>query len=435
MEKTSKWRRWTLRLGLALPAVGLIVLVGLDAWATRQLAHEIQRAQALGSLELETYVPRLGRGEANATHVLSAASHLLLAAPFERDTPAWNDVSLDQAGLDPELVERARAWIGRPRHELALGALDLHASTRACRVTYGKPAELPHIAHSFSNQRGIAVLRTAKLLRSRAWVSSADGDTEAAYRDAAMMLRMSNWVHTELPSLFSWLIGNAVAKMGTQVMEELHQVAPPSAEARGLLRQELELLQKRGPSWGLEAERALSHEKMLQGYLWGTIDRGGSLFSQLRLAFTSWQEKAFHAKWLAVHNELVRQARLPVYERPGVDALYIDDSPYAIPAKMLVPNITHALDKADELAMDYRLALLALAWEQERDSEGAYPVDPRTLDAPPDLFTGRALTWRREADRWIVYSVGVNQQDEDGVDEATPQSGDADDVGWRLPVA
>ncbi len=79
---------------------------------------------------------------------------------------------------------------------------------------------------------------------------------------------------------------------------------------------------------------------------------------------------------------MIRQAKLPVHERPGFDALYDDDSPFAIPVRTLVPNLVYSLEQGDDLAMRYRLALLALAWEEFREANGVYPAGPQALTVP-----------------------------------------------------
>lgn len=440
MAKQRRWKRWAAGtlVGLALLAPAALFI--LDAWANRRLERQVRAAESNGgSLSYADYLPALATGEPNASHALTSASHLLVSMPPDDEAAAWRDVPLDRAVADPALVDRARVWLERPQNRLALEIVDLWAPVREARYPHARPDDVALVFDRIASERGAPSLRIMAVLRTRALAGIADGRADDAYGDAALLLRLASWIRTEVPSVLTWIIGNAVAKTGIETMEELQQIAPPPSAARALLRTELTRLAERRRSWGLEADRAMSHQKMLRGGLWTASDGAATLWTALSRAFRLWQEKAFHARWLAAYGELIRQANLPAYERPGLDEILDDDSPFAIPVKLLVPNLVDSFDKTDAVVMRCRLALLALAWEEHREAEGAYPEDPQALvpdyleALPADVFSGRPLVWPPEPDHRIVYSVGVNRKDDGGVDRGTPQSGDEDDIGWRLP--
>ncbi len=434
MAQQRNWKRWTARVLLGLAVLALIAFLGFGAWASRRLARQESVAEALGgSLSYAEYLPALENGERNASHALSAASHLLSSMPPDEEPAAWRDVPLDRAVADAVLPERVRIWLERPENRLVLEILDLHASVREARLPHDQADELDLFSNRLSNERGIPMLWLRTVLRTRALARIADGRADDAYGDAALLLRLANWIQTEYPTALTWIIGNAVAKTGTTTMEELQQITPASPEARALLREELTLLVQRRRSWGLEGDRALSHRQMLHGGLWNENGHRASLGKALRRTLQSPYEKAFHAQWLAGYSELIRQANQRAYEREGIQAMLDDDSPFMIPVKFLVPNLVDSLDKTDAMAMRCQLALLALTWEEHREAEGSYPDDPGALTLPSDVFNGQPLIWRRESGHWPVYSVGVNQRDDGGVDKGTPQSGDEDDIVWRLP--
>lgn len=63
-------------------------------------------------------------------------------------------------------------------------------------------------------------------------------------------------------------------------------------------------------------------------------------------------------------------------------------------------------------------------------------IDSSGFESAPigwDALTGQPLLVTRRGGQTIVYSVGLNLKDEGGVDAGTPQSGDEDDIVWRLP--
>jgi hypothetical protein len=112
-------------------------------------------------------------------------------------------------------------------------------------------------------------------------------------------------------------------------------------------------------------------------------------------------------------------------------------SPLTFLAGMTIPNYTRAwqtLARNQTLANEGRVAC---ALERYRLAEGQYPTKlaelvPRFADAlPHDLINGWPLHYRRTNDgRFLLYSVGWNEQDDGGV----PGDRDTGDWVWQAPT-
>jgi hypothetical protein len=105
---------------------------------------------------------------------------------------------------------------------------------------------------------------------------------------------------------------------------------------------------------------------------------------------------------------------------------------------LLVPamrKVCQAADRTEQIGQNLRVAFALAAHKSEH---GRYPKDLKALApgylarVPPDLFSGKALIYRPRADGYLLYSVGVNGQDEDGrfYDDDPP----GDDLAVRMPL-
>ena len=89
----------------------------------------------------------------------------------------------------------------------------------------------------------------------------------------------------------------------------------------------------------------------------------------------------------------------------------------------------------EQVQRNVRLAFALAAYKGENAN---YPVTldvlaPKYLAAVPgDVFTGRAMQYRRDAAGYVLYSLGLNGADDGGrwVDDQPP----GDDVRVRMPL-
>jgi hypothetical protein len=94
---------------------------------------------------------------------------------------------------------------------------------------------------------------------------------------------------------------------------------------------------------------------------------------------------------------------------------------YALQARMLFPALGKSILKFTAIQADVDLARVACALERYRLAQGEYPatldvLPPRFIaNLPHDLINGQPLHYRRTDDgRFVLYSVGWNEQDDGG---------------------
>ena len=139
------------------------------------------------------------------------------------------------------------------------------------------------------------------------------------------------------------------------------------------------------------------------------------------------QNKAFIVK---LHQEFSlpvidlenRLFRFDVYQRARAYEPKIKTAhPYRILGGMLFPAVLNVAEKFAYSQSALDLARVACALERHRLKHGAFPETTTALipeflpKLPHDLMSGTALKYRRTADgKFILYSVGLNQTDDDG---------------------
>ncbi|HRZ57307.1 MAG TPA: hypothetical protein P5525_17845, partial [Candidatus Paceibacterota bacterium] len=108
-------------------------------------------------------------------------------------------------------------------------------------------------------------------------------------------------------------------------------------------------------------------------------------------------------------------------DKQSIEARLGSRTPYNVFASLMGPPVSAAARNAARAQATVNLARVAVAIERHRLNRGSLPdsieaLAPRYLDpVPPDPVNGQPLRYRRgEADRFTLYSLGVNGQDDQG---------------------
>lgn len=105
---------------------------------------------------------------------------------------------------------------------------------------------------------------------------------------------------------------------------------------------------------------------------------------------------------------------------------------------LMLPAFNRVQSAADRCEQSQNNLYLAFALAAYRRDHGCYPkqlgaLAPKYLDKiPVDLFSGKPLVYRPSDDGYLLYSVGVNGQDEQGRSYGDQPPGD--DLTIRMPV-
>jgi len=149
------------------------------------------------------------------------------------------------------------------------------------------------------------------------------------------------------------------------------------------------------------------------------------------------------ANYLRYMTGLIEAARLEPWEmRERLAPLYedVEKAKWANLTRILAPALAreiryHVLSEAN-----VDLARVALALRLHKHEHGAYPerldvMTPSILKTiPKDAFTGQPLVYRLVDSGFVVYSVGLDDTDNDG-NEEPPDRSNRDqgvDIVWKV---
>ena len=267
-----------------------------------------------------------------------------------------------------------------------------------------------------------------------------DGDIGEALGMLAAGLRMAEGVKHQ-PDSMSQMMGNACAWICFKTLQSvLDQRFPPEIAAERLLAQLGQLRDRKHLLWGLQGDRCV---------MIATFDRlrdMGSgpleLRASERASFEPWSfiDRTMllldEVAYLDLMARAIEIAARPRYEsREAFEQLLREIegmSKFDTLATVSIPAINGAHQAEERLAAQCDLAEIAIRLKHYQGKTGSYPAElqdivPEFLPAlHVDRFSGDPYTYKREGDGFVIYSVGVNGQDDGG----DPDRKDGDIV-WR----
>jgi hypothetical protein len=122
-------------------------------------------------------------------------------------------------------------------------------------------------------------------------------------------------------------------------------------------------------------------------------------------------------------------------------------------ARLLVPAVSRLAPKVARAQTEVDLVTTACALERYRLANGHYPDELTQLvpgflaKLPNDVIDGKPMRYRKEGERFALYSIGWNAQDDGGQFPPKPEGGpefkrgiesapaDAGDWVWRYPAS
>lgn len=344
----------------------------------------------------------------------------------EEGRSAAEDVLVGLRRIEPELRELRKEAAGRRSFRFDL------------RYEDGFSMVIPHVAHS---------RKIATALQLRAVACLAGGRSEEALADTLLGLRMGDGLADE-PVLISALVRIAIDGLMLQpVWEGCVERRWSEAECAELQRVLGQRDYLRGMRRALEGERVLlrpAYETVARSGPWswwggqpdafeGMVGSGQGdatdrmIFWMVRLMPQGWvrQNEVVHGRYLRELVEDLERARFRG-DGPSADERFERmihrRGPWMVIAKMLAPAVGKAVDRAYVMEANRRMALVGLGLERYRQVVGGYPEEvgllvPRFLSTlSDDPMTGRPLRYERvSADRYRLYSVGVDGRDDGGV--------------------
>ena len=312
---------------------------------------------------------------------------------------------------------------------------------------------LPHLA----SLKGIS-----QALRLRAVARLAADQKQGAFEDVKLGLRFADVLKSE-PLLISQLVRIASLQLAMQPLWEgavRHEWSETQLVELQQILVKMDFLASYGVA--IRTERAFGNatiDELRTGKIpfssLGDIGDGGPGAPDVasRIVPSGW----YRLNQLTL-NRLFQERCLPLIDpaRHRVDAELaksIDEAPelkgaamFNVFARLLFPAVGKSALKFAHAQASVDLSLTACALERFRLKHGTYPsnLDPLVPEfierIPVDVMTGELPRYRLEADgRFVLYSVGWNQLDEDGKPGANKAGNAVDalngDWCWRLAAA
>ena len=318
----------------------------------------------------------------------------------------------------------------------------------------------------------------ARLLKARAMLRLQEGDAEKAWQDMATCHRLARHV-SQGPTLIERLVGIAIESIaldgdltiaGSDRLSSKQTLAfRKRLESLPPLPRIVEAVDTTERFMFLDAISHLARGSTGVTEMMGVADgsAGATLTKLLSAALIDWDEPMKIAnQW---YDKIVAGARKPTFrERMAAADKLVDDldefiesgkNPTALAARillggsprkavgqqigkvliaMLLPAITsvgQAETRADTQFDLTRVALALAAYKKDKDS---YPdaldqLAPKYIDKlPSDFYVARPLTYKPSQDGYILYALGPNGQDDNGLGPYYKPN-DGDDIAIHVP--
>lgn len=315
-----------------------------------------------------------------------------------------------------------------------------------------------------------------RALTCRAMAKLADGDTEGAWQDLLACHRLGRLL-SQSGTLIEMLVGVAIEAMTSNADHTLLSQSNPSSKQvlqwiddlqklppMAPLADSLDLTERFGTldsmqSIAIGGVKQLSQleypmgpgsrkDPVLDKLFTRSVDfdpafrNANKMFDRCVAACRQPDRAARKQELAAIENDL-KKAKLEAAELGTFDKMTIGKSKRGemignILTSMLFPAVQRMHDACDRSAQIHNNLLVAFALAAYRADHKRYPATlnelaPKYLTkVPGDLFSGKALNYRLIDDGYLLYSVGVNELDEDG--NWTDDEPKGDDPRVRMPV-
>lgn len=429
----TRRRRWALRLVkfiryvvvFMVALVLLYIILDQIVWR-RVVAQRAAFAERFGAVSVADATAALPSPEEDAGRYYRYAWSLIAKSndQYKSIDPytALHDPAgvAEPLGLDqpptPEVVEeyvRGKLAAAQPGLDVALEAAKMESGILS--PSSDPAATLECLAEARN---------LARYMSAAAEIAARDGDVDVASTYVFSTLRLAQTAG-ESRTLVSQLVQIAIAGIAFDTSQRVLTSGDPAPENVAAMTKELKEL--RDPE---RFVRALMTESSYKSDL--LVDSAPRLWAGLNeLKMTramAAMADAVNAKDPNHRRELLKQAREAAEEGP----FFL----YAI-AQITTPALLRSIDALDRMVAQTTVMEIGLTISQYHAEHAAYP---ETLDAvtpylggkvPSDPYTGTPLLYERRGAGYVLYSVGANLNDDDGVPLHGP-GGIAGDVLWAI---
>jgi hypothetical protein len=353
--------------------------------------------------------------------------------------------------VDPNQEAELQQRIEQEAVTAALSAMEEALQRPSCRFSRAEgvasQVELP----ISEDVRNLAII-----LNARAYLAAKAGRSHEAWEMMDLQLRSVEKLRLDPAALGAWvqfhLIGHAC-----RVVRKLSEIAPPDEQEYRTLETRL---------WNLDAIepfiRTIDVERLLVGepifslpedqlyawwrdVPWADSEGGPDSLHRLFFRFVTYRPRfiADHASYLQVSRKTIHLLEGPYMSHESMAFQEVRDLAFRYPLTSRLGIMGTAIKSIHcRMAGDVRVTRAGLALLQHKQAHGAFPatLEALGLEGLIDPYNEEPLHYRAEGDGFIVYSVGGDLKDNDGLLEQPRRSSDPrakkkdreHDRGWRF---
>ncbi len=353
--------------------------------------------------------------------------------------------------VDPDQEAELQQRIEQEAVTAALSAMEEALQRPSCRFSRAEgvasQVELP----ISEDMRSLA-----RILNARAYLAAKQGRSHEAWEMMDLQLRSVEKLRLDPAALGPWvhfgLIGHAC-----RVVKKLCEIAPPDEQEYRTLETRLRDLDAIEPFiQTIDAERLLVGEPIFslpeeQLYAWwrdvpwADSDGGPDALHRLFFRFMMYKPRfiADHANYLQLMRKSIHLTQSPFMPGKSPARQEIHDLTVRYPLTCRLAFMADGVKSMHcRMAGDVRVTRAGLALLRYKQAHGAFPATLEALELERliDPYNEEALHYRAEGDGFIVYSVGGDLKDNDGLLEQPRRSSDPrakkkdreHDRGWRF---
>jgi len=285
----------------------------------------------------------------------------------------------------------------------------------------------------------------ANLLCADAMLAVGEGDAARALSDTLAVVRLGRLIASG-PTLIEQLVGVAIEARGLLTMRAVIATGKMGAAQYEWLHSTLRAMPQ-----GAHFVEALDHAErymMLDSLCWVAKDgpammqhlsntaepptlaaRATNLLWPINInAGLRYTNEAYDQLVAAARNEDYHSGQKVLknledsYGRQAHNPANIITRPHAMLMAILLPSMARVHELNEKLLVERDLTLVAITLALHRDTQGAYPDKP---DLPRDrfAFNQEPLKYRREANGFVLYSVGPDGTDDGGTPRPSNRDG------------
>jgi len=437
----GRGRPWILAaciiLGLLVITIGPCAVTGFEQ--RRAVRDMLQRLESEGKpTSLAEMIPPLVPEEDNAAGLYLQFAELTQPHELISPDPAaplgllYNSQPVSYDNMDPG-EEAHLVYMGAMIRQdtAAFELMDDATGREHCRFDVnweeGAGALFPHLAKLRHNAR---VLSTASM------VASHEGDQALALKRLRQGFVLSRHVAAE-PTTIAQLVTYAIDAIMLRAAEYVvYQGDLPKPQVKELVG-ELQRTDRFDLERALRWERALgiwvydqlredpAQAAQMIGFQDGDVPRAIIMrLSSNQLSPLIWADEAGYLQALGRLERVIGQPWRESYQscgsyesRPGTLGGLIEHG--YLPSTMLLPLMTRTITKRDNTLARRALLQTALGLRIYKQRHGEYAEtlsELEQLNWPPctDVYSGKPLVYRRKGDRFLLYSIGPDLNDDRG---------------------